>query len=535
MNKQTENMPRDPRITAPVSRRLAWFLGAAATVVAILFAASFFIDERLRRITENKINRDLKGYSVTLPGLHVRLIDLSLTLKGLTVRQQAHPDPAIAYFPSIKASIHWREIFAGKIFAEFRLDEPKLHINLQQLHNETTGTISLKERGWQQAVEDIYPLKINSLEINNASVTYIDEDPQRPLVLSSLNLQASNIRNVHLPDKVYPSTFHIDTAIFGDGHGTVDGKANFLGEPIPGIKARIKLEKIPVGYFKPVFARANLSIHGGVLGASGDVEYAQNLKIVHLEELAIQGMKLDYFHSKKTAAAETKRADSVGKTVKKLGNKPDVLISVDTLHLVGCNLGIVNETVGKKYRIFVSDTDFRLSNFSNQLSRGPAKVQLHGKFMGSGVADVTGEFRPGSTGPDLNLHIKIGETQMVLMNDLLRAYGHFDVSEGFFSLVSELRIKNAVISGYFKPFFKDMNIYDRQKDKGKSFSSQAYEIMVGSTAKLLENSSRQQVATRANIYGSLKDPETSTWQIVGQVIKNGFFSAILPNFEKGRQ
>ncbi|NTU50105.1 MAG: DUF748 domain-containing protein [Desulfobulbaceae bacterium] len=262
------------------------------------------------------------------------------------------------------------------------------------------------------------------------------------------------------------------------------------------------------------------------------MEYAPKVKIAHLEELTIRGMKLDYLHSKKTAVAEIKRADSVGKTVKKLGNKADLLISVDQLNLAGCNLGIVNNTAGKKYRVFLADTDFSLSNFSNQLSRGPAKALLHGKFMGSGVTNVTGEFRPGSKGPDLNLHIKIDATQMVLMNDLLRAYGHFDVSEGSFSLVSELRIKNDAISGYFKPFFKDMNVYDRDKDKGKSFSSQAYEIMIGSAAKLLENRPRQQVATKATISGSLKDPETSTWQIIGQVIKNGFFSAILPNFEK---
>jgi len=532
MIEHTEQMLSADRRKPPTSKRLTWFLGAAAVVVLILFAASFFIDERLRRITENNLNRDLKGYSVTLPGLHVRLLDLTLTLNGLTVRQQAHPEPAIAHFPSIKASIHWREIIFGKIFAEFTLDDPKLHINLQQLQNEATSTVTLKERGWQQAVEDIYPLKINSLKINNASVTYIDQDPNRPLVLSHLNLQASNIRNVHLPDKVYPSTFHIETAIFGNGRGSIDGKANFLGEPMPGIKARIKLEKVPVDYFKPVIARANLSITGGVLDAFGDVEYAPKVKIAHLEELTIHGMKLDYIHSQKTAVAEIKRADLVGKTVKKLGNKPDVLISVDQLNLAGCNLGIVNDTAGKKYRLFLSDTDFRLSNFSNKLSRDPAKMLLHGKFMGSGDTNMTGEFSPQSKGPDLNLHIKIDATQLVLMNGLLRAYGHFDVSEGSFNLVSELRIKDDAISGYFKPFFKDMNVYDRRKDKDKSFSSQAYEMMVGGAAKILENRSRQQVATKANISGSLKDPETSTWQIIGQILKNAFISSILPNFEK---
>jgi len=40
------------------------------------------------------------------------------------------------------------------------------------------------------------------------------------------------------------------------------------------------------------------------------------------------------------------------------------------------------------------------------------------------------------------------------------------------------------------------------------------------------------VATKANISGSLKTTETSTWQIIDQTFKNAFISSIMPNFEK---
>ena len=430
MAEQTENMPLTPRRKLLRSRPLRWVLGIPAALALILFMASYLLDEPLRRTMERNINRDLKGYSVLLPKLHVQLLGLSLTLKGLTVRQQAHPEPPVAYFPRIKTSIHWQEILSGKLVAEFRLDEPKLNINLQQLRNEAASKVSLKERGWQQAVEDIYPLKINSLIIHDASVTYIDQDPQRPLVLSHLNLQARNIRNISLPDKVYPSSFHLDTVVFGTGHGSIDGKANFLSEPMPAVKAGMKLEKIPIDYFNTAIARSNFSLSGGVLSASGDVEYAPKVQIAHLKVLDIQGMKIDYLHSDKTTETEKKRAAVVAKTARKLSNKPDVLISVDEVNLTGCNLGFVNKAAVKPYRVFLSDADFHLSNFSNQFSRGPAKTHLHGKFMGSGVTNVTGEFRPEKKGPDLDLYVKIDDTQLASMNDLLRAYGNFDVSAG---------------------------------------------------------------------------------------------------------
>jgi len=529
----SESLPRTSWVKKlQNSRALRWLIGIPVVLALVLFIVSFFLDEPLRRNMEKNINRDLKGYTVRLPKLHLQLLDLSLTLKEMIVLQQAHPDPPIVYFPVLRASIHWREIISGQLVAEFKLDQPKININLLQLRSEAANRVSLKERGWQQAVEDIYPLKINSLKINDATITYIDEDSKRPLTLSHLNLQAINIRNINLPDQVYPSSFHLDTAIFETGHGSIDGAANFLGEPYPGIKGRIKLEKVPLDYFNTMSARSNLIIEGGVLGASGNAEYSPKVKIAQLENLNIKGMKIDYIHSQSTAAVEKKRVAILGKKVRELRDKPGLLIRADQVSLTGCNLGMVNRAARHPYRLFFTDTDLQLSNFSNQFTEGSAQARLKGKFMGSGLTTASGTFRPENGGQDFDLFVKIEETRLTTMNDLLRAYGDFDVSDGVFSLVSELHVKNYAVSGYMKPFFKDTTVYDRRTDKGKGVGDQVYEMMVGGVAGLLENRSRQEVATRINIAGSLKHPQTSSWEIVGGLIRNAFFKAIVPGFEK---
>lgn len=483
---------------------------------------------------EKRMNHNLKGYTVRLPGLHVRLLDLTLTLKGLTVMQQAHPDIPVVTFPVLKASIHWREVLSGKLVAEFMLDRPTININLQQLRSEVASTVPLKERGWQHAVEAIYPLKINSLKVSNANVTYIDLDPKRPLVLSHLNLQASNIRNIHQPDQVYPSLFHLDSAVFDSGRATVDGNANFLARPFPGIKARINLEKISIDYFKPMVARTNLTIQGGILLASGEVEYAPTVKTAHLKNMTIQGMHLEYLHSRRTAAIEKKSARTVKKAAKKLSNNPEILIRADQLILTGCTLGIRNKAAQKPYHLYVADTELRLDNFSNQFSQGPARAELKAKFMGSGKTVATATFRPEKSGPDFDLFLKVEDTQLTSINNVLRSYGNFDVSAGIFALVTELHVKNNHINGYIKPFFKDIQVYDKQKDKDQGAGHQMYEKLIGGVATLLENRTRQEVATKASISGPLGNPETSTWQIVGQLIKNAFFKALLPTFEKDK-
>lgn len=530
MSESSEEKPRAKKLEK--SRFLRYVVGIPVALVLFLFITSYIIDEPLRRITEEKINRNLKGYSVRLPKLHLQLLNLSVVVEGLTVLQDAHPDPPIITIPMVKTTIQWRSILSGSLVAESLLEQPKININLQQLQSEVASTVSFKERGWQQALEDVYPLKINTLTINDASVIYIDQDSERPLVLSHLNLQAHNIRNIYQPDQVYPSSFHLDTVIFGNGHGRVDGVANFLAEPLPAFRASVELEDLSLDYFSPMAARANLAIKDGVMKASGEVEYAPKVKIARLKNLEIQGMTMDYIHSKRTAVAEKKRAAVVGKAAEKVSNKPGLFLSVDQLTLRGCTLGMVNESASKPYRVFLADTDLQLNNFSNQFAQGLAQARLKAKFMGNGITTVTADFRPEKNGPDFDLYVKIEETRLSTMNDVLRAYGDFDVVAGQFSLVTELHVKNGEITGYVKPFFKDMDVYDRRQDKKQGIVHQLYEKMVGGVASFFENQPRQEIATKADITGPVGDPETNTWQIIAAVFKNAFFKAILPNFEK---
>jgi len=208
------------------------------------------------------------------------------------------------------------------------------------------------------------------------------------------------------------------------------------------------------------------------------------------------------------------------------------VLRLDQLRLKKCTLGMVNKKADPPYRVFLADTDLRLTNLSNQFLQGPAKAQLQGKFMGSGITAATAQFRPEKNGPDFDLNLKIEETKLAAMNDLFRAYGDFDVTEGTFSFYSELQIKDGAISGYVKPFFKDMKVYDRRQDKEKKLFQKLYEIMVGGVAKLLERTPSEEVATKADISGMVERPRMSTWQIMVGLVRNAFFKAILPGFEK---
>ena len=118
------------------------------------------------------------------------------------------------------------------------------------------------------------------------------------------------------------------------------------------------------------------------------------------------------------------------------------------------------------------------------------------------------------------------------INDLLRAYGKFDVAQGTFSVYSEVKVRNGRIDGYIKPLFKDIKVYDPKQDEKKPVLKKLYEKVVGGVAHVLENHPREQVATVADLSGPVSKPSTSTWEIVVNLVSNAFVKAILPGFER---
>ena len=83
----------------PFSRIGIIGVGVIIFVLLALFLVSFLIEEPLRSHVEKQVNQSLTGYSVHLQKLDFHLIGLSITLKELVIRQEAHPDPPVASFP----------------------------------------------------------------------------------------------------------------------------------------------------------------------------------------------------------------------------------------------------------------------------------------------------------------------------------------------------------------------------------------------------------------------------------------------------
>ena len=509
-----------------------WAVAIAVILVIAVFAASYALDEPLRRLVEGRMNSSLDGYHVTVQRLDFHPIGLSVTLEHLVFVQDAHPDPPVLHIPRLDASVQWKALLRARLVANFTLTRPVLYADLTHLRREVENPKAVTDRGWQEAFQSIYPLKINEFRIVEGHVTYYTGGPFAPLHMSRVNLVADNIRNIKSREHDYPSPVHFDAMLFDTGAISADGHADFLAEPHPGVKATIALDAIDLDHFRAVTQGYGVAIKNGHLSANGQIEYAPTVKVLDLEDAIVQGVTIEYTHTPPRAGVVQAATAKTAKAAQEVTNEPGVLLRARKVRVAGSQVGFVNRAVSPPYRAFVSGLDLSVENFSNHRTDGETVARMTGRFMGSGATAAKATFRPERSGPDFDLALRIENTDLRTMNDMLRAYGKFDVSAGSFSLYTELKVKNQRISGYVKPLFSSLDIYDPQQDRHKSWPRKLYEKAVEGVAKLLKNPPRREVATVATIEGPVDDTKANTIEVVLKLIQNAFFKAILPGFER---
>jgi hypothetical protein len=517
----------------PRARWQRWLLIVLALFVVVAVVMSFFVEEPLRRDIERRMNADLKGYEVRIGRLDFHPFGLSLDLENSIVIQKAHPKPPLAEVPNLSASVQWRELLALKLVANFRIDRPHLRLNQKQGEQEVKDETPITQRGWQDAVQEIYPLKINEFRVVDGQIEFKPDGEFKPLQMREVDILATNIRNIRSRDRVYPSELHADAVVFDNATLNIDGNADFLTKPHAGVKAEIEIGKLPLSYLTGV-VHDYATIRKGTLSGKGVIEYAPKIKRVDLEDVAVNGADADYILTKANQAESEKMRVKTIQKAKEVSNDPGVQLRAKRLRMSESTLGWVDRTGSPDYRVFFSGLDLTVKDFSNQKSEGIGKVDAKGKFLGTGPSTLNAVFRPQTKSPDFDLAIRINDTDLRGMNDLLRAKANIDVTAGSMGFFSELTVRENNIDGYVKVLFHEVDVYDPAQDRHKPLLRKAYEVVAEGLAELLENRRTDQVATKANLSGPVENPDTSVWEIIGNLVRNAFFKAILPGLDQGK-
>jgi hypothetical protein len=522
------SMTRGLRVARRIPAAALIIAGVAIVAIVVIFTFSF-ADEPLRKRMEAQMNAKLTGYDVALPKAHFSLFGLTVTLDSARIRQQNDTGPAVLVVDRIRASLQWRELLAFRLVSNVRITKPFVHINLAQLRKEVNDSVKVKDRGWQQALAEIHPFKINLIEVTDGDVVYVDTDNSKPLHAANLKLSAENIRNVRNKDEEMPSRLHAEAEIFGRGHVVIDGVADFLAEPIPGVRFDYALHDVPIDELSPVAHHASLKVRGGTLGSEGSIETGGNGIGVHIRSVMVNGLKVDYLQKRVASVVA-----GVAKETAKANEKRRYTLIIDTVAVTGSELGVTRTKASHTYRLFLSNASFNLHNYSNHFVKGPGTATLRGRFMGKGRTAARLTLKPSTAGQNFDLAVAVDSTPMTTMNELLRAHGKFDVTKGSLEFYSEISVAGGRMVGYAKPIIKDIRIYDPKQDGNKSVLNQLWQLILTGASKIFENRKTEEIATRATISGPVGETSADAWEMIGAAWENAFVSAIRPGFDRIR-
>ncbi len=512
-----------------------WALGSVAVLVVLAVVVAFFLDEPMRRQIEGRMNARMKGYTAHIGKLDFHPFGFAIDFYDVVFTQDAAPDPPVMRLKRLKASVQWEALLRGRVVADFFVDEPVIYVDRTHFVKELEDPTPLKEHGWQDAIEAMYPLKINLFRIRNGSATYVDAGQARPLTLRAINVAVRNIRNVKSEANEYPSPVTVDAIVFDNGRLAVDGYCDFLREPYAGLKGHVELERVALDYLRPIAARYGFAIEKGTFSGRGNAEYSPTVAVVDLEEVRVDGLKGDYKYKAKTAQPVKQAAKATAEAAKKATNQPDLLLKARRVSVNGATLGFVNEDANPHYRLYLADTNIVVDNFTNQKTEGLGKVKITGQLQGTGATLVTVNMRPENHGPDFDVNARVEDLDLPKLNDLLRATAKMDVAEGQLNVFSEATVKNGQVQGYVKPLFRDLKVYEKEKDADKKLSQKVKEKAIDVASKVLKNHPRKEVATVVPIAGPIENPQLGTWPTIAGLLRNAFFKAILPGFEREAQ
>jgi len=182
------------------------------------------------------------------------------------------------------------------------------------------------------------------------------------------------------------------------------------------------------------------------------------------------------------------------------------------------------------YLSHVEGTIENLTNIYDELTPLFSTVTVKALAMDQARFEYEMKLDPFSYRPSFQLALRLLGLDVTKTNALARAYGNFDFESGWFDLVAEFDAKEGAVTGYVKPLFRNLKVFDLREDSRNPLQA-FWEALVGIAAAVFKNQERDQVGTLIPISGRLDEPNADYLATVGNLLRNAFVRAYLPKLQ----
>lgn len=242
----------------------------------------------------NGVLNDVNGYQGSVEDVDLNLFRGAYQVEGLNMTKTAEDIPVpFLDIPVIDLSIQWGALFKGEIVGEVILIQPTLNFAA-----DSTGSQTGTEADWTQPIKDLMPLQINRFTVRDGIITYKDfsSTPKVNLQLDSLQVQATNLRNVEGEPGTLPSNITASAKSIGGGALNINIDINILKE-IPDFDFSAEFEDVYLpdlndfaeAYAKLDFENGTFDLYTEMAASDGNLEgYVKpvmtNLKVFDITE-----------------------------------------------------------------------------------------------------------------------------------------------------------------------------------------------------------------------------------------------------------
>ncbi|TWI53780.1 uncharacterized protein DUF748 [Pseudomonas duriflava] len=178
---------------------------------------------------------------------------------------------------------------------------------------------------------------------------------------------------------------------------------------------------------------------------------------------------------------------------------------------------------------------YNLTNAADAQGRRVAHFEGKANVLDGSPLETSAEFDPFSDFSNFNFKLRITQISLPKLNDFSKAYGKFDFKAGSGDLVVEAKANQGQLSGYIKPLFKNVDIFDWRQDveaEDKGFFRSLWEAIAGGGQTVLKNQRKDQFATRVELNGNVKDQDISPLQTFFSILRNAFIQAFSARYDE---
>ena len=189
---------------------LGILLGIAALLIAARVAAPSWIERKINA----RLDR-IGDYHGHVEDVSLHLWRGAYELHELTIEKTSGKVPVpLLSAPLVDLSVSWRALFDGGIVATVSFENPQL-----SLVDGSGGADTQVGTGvdWRQTLEDLLPIRLDEVRINNGVVEFRNfiSDPPVDLHATAVNAVVTNLTNVRSADK-RPAEFRATAQILED-------------------------------------------------------------------------------------------------------------------------------------------------------------------------------------------------------------------------------------------------------------------------------------------------------------------------------